>query len=71
MSLSKRSRPISWMESSNTLASVSNYGGSECSLADRGRRRFVKFSLVLFFKISIQLTPLKTKRMVAESDWID
>ena len=35
----KRARPVSWMESSNTLASISNYGGSECSLAERGRRR--------------------------------
>ena len=34
----RRARPASWMESCNTLAS-SNYGGSEQSLAERGRRR--------------------------------
>ena len=37
--LNRRTRPVSWMESCNTLASVSNYGGSEQSLTERGRRR--------------------------------
>lgn len=37
--LNRRTRPVSWMESCNTLASISNYGGSEQSLTERGRRR--------------------------------
>lgn len=37
--LHRRVRPVSWMESCNTLGSISNYGGSEQSLTERGRRR--------------------------------
>ena len=68
LSISKRTRPVSWMESSNTLASVSNYGGSECSLADRGRRRYcVVSSLIirlnaLFNLIEILFQPFSTRR---------